>query len=819
MRMKSSIEKKIVAVSDMLSNASRKKSLVLLSLLMFITSAVVYSHFIFGSRLFVYYDIGCDTKNIYYPIYCAIIQKLKAGDFSFWSFNFGMGANLMAYQSTIFDPFTILVCIAGLLLGTAQMAHVLVYVNIIKLLLAGYICYFYLSCFKLSESSKIIAAYIYAFNGFIMLWGQHYFFATACLLFPLLLLSIEKSLRNNKYNIMLAIVVAVSCIYSVYISYMMLLTAAVYIVLRLFQSHAESAKVFIFKLLHLSAFIIIGILISFAVFLPTVYNLLNVSNRIDSHSSLISTFASLFTSLFGKDSAGMDYYKSTLLRMISNNLQNPGEASYSYNNYYETIQLFFSVLFLVLLPQFVINIFTKGKRLSLKITTAIGLLLIFFVIVNPSGSFVINAFVAPTGRYSFLLMPPFALITASALNDIFEKKYFNVPVAVAVGVVFSFILGYVYNTGKTIHAVKVLTLIEAICLLFIIIILYQISHLKTRKLLSLSVLGLILFVGINVTFENYVTVNCRNFATGPSIASNSAFKTNGTSKVIDYINKTESGFYRYDKVYYDWSFNDPLIENIRGVSNYNSTLNRNILEFITQAWPEYYVYPAVYNLEKGRANNVITSLVGVKYIMSVNPIVQPNYQLIGKFNDIYLYKNNDALPFGMLYHNITVESQLSGLTSQQRDRSIFVAPVIDDKSAKILTYGQLLSNMPMKQPKLSNDVGLQNAVAGNETMKVTSMVGSSQIIGTLNSSRAGFLFMSLPYEQGWHLYVDGIEKTIIKTDYAFSGVELSPGTHTIKLSYELPEGKTGMLVSALGLMLLVVGAIIVTKSSRMHQMQ
>ena len=51
------------------------------------------------------------------------------------------------------------------------------------------------------------------------------------------------------------------------------------------------------------------------------------------------------------------------------------------------------------------------------------------------------------------------------------------------------------------------------------------------------------------------------------------------------------------------------------------------------------------------------------------------------------------------------------------------------------------------------------------------------------------LFTTIPYDSGWHAYVDGIETTTYTTlEDAFLSIILEPGVHEITLQY-IPRGK------------------------------
>ncbi|MBN2088078.1 YfhO family protein [candidate division KSB1 bacterium] len=64
------------------------------------------------------------------------------------------------------------------------------------------------------------------------------------------------------------------------------------------------------------------------------------------------------------------------------------------------------------------------------------------------------------------------------------------------------------------------------------------------------------------------------------------------------------------------------------------------------------------------------------------------------------------------------------------------------------------------------------------------------------------------YPAGWKVYVDGIESTIYKTNYAFRSVFLEPGEHEVLYSFEPQMFKTGLYISITVLGLLLAGLIV-----------
>lgn len=74
--------------------------------------------------------------------------------------------------------------------------------------------------------------------------------------------------------------------------------------------------------------------------------------------------------------------------------------------------------------------------------------------------------------------------------------------------------------------------------------------------------------------------------------------------------------------------------------------------------------------------------------------------------------------------------------------------------------------------------------------------------GYMDIDEPGLMFTSIPYDDGWTVYVDG-EKTEVKAvGKAFIAIHLEAGEHTIELKYFPPGLKLGLLISFLGLLLL-----------------
>lgn len=136
------------------------------------------------------------------------------------------------FQYNLFNPALMLVYALGYFKGPDHMVIYLVYIQILQILAAGAAGYLFLSQFQISEKSKVLGAYLYGMNGFLLVWGQHYQFGMASVYLPLVLVMAERSFRAGKAKAGLPVMVCLMVFSSTYFSYMSCLAVGVYLLFR-----------------------------------------------------------------------------------------------------------------------------------------------------------------------------------------------------------------------------------------------------------------------------------------------------------------------------------------------------------------------------------------------------------------------------------------------------------------------------------------------------------------------------------------------------------------------------------------------------------
>ena len=75
---------------------------------------------------------------------------------------------------------------------------------------------------------------------------------------------------------------------------------------------------------------------------------------------------------------------------------------------------------------------------------------------------------------------------------------------------------------------------------------------------------------------------------------------------------------------------------------------------------------------------------------------------------------------------------------------------------------------------------------------------SDTIVGNINASQDKYFHISIPYDKGFNIYVDGKKQEYERTDLDFIGFKITKGNHKIKIVYEAPLFKIGMIISMFG---------------------
>ncbi|MFG6119341.1 YfhO family protein [Thalassobacillus sp. B23F22_16] len=90
----------------------------------------------------------------------------------------------------------------------------------------------------------------------------------------------------------------------------------------------------------------------------------------------------------------------------------------------------------------------------------------------------------------------------------------------------------------------------------------------------------------------------------------------------------------------------------------------------------------------------------------------------------------------------------------------------------------------------------------NHQPKVT-LAGNRVTIESVQADKKGYLAIPVPYEKGWQVKVDGEKRDVEQVNYAMPGTAIQPGDETIEFTYLPPYFKTTLLTAGISLLIAV----------------
>ena len=93
-------------------------------------------------------------------------------------------------------------------------------------------------------------------------------------------------------------------------------------------------------------------------------------------------------------------------------------------------------------------------------------------------------------------------------------------------------------------------------------------------------------------------------------------------------------------------------------------------------------------------------------------------------------------------------------------------------------------------------------------------VSTDMVEGNVTAEKESLLFLSIPYSEGWELFIDGQKADLLHANVAYMGAFISPGDHHIKLLYHTPFKRIGEIISILAAAVFLLYVIFDKKRGR-----
>lgn len=135
-----------------------------------------------------------------------------------------------------------------------------------------------------------------------------------------------------------------------------------------------------------------------------------------------------------------------------------------------------------------------------------------------------------------------------------------------------------------------------------------------------------------------------------------------------------------------------------------------------------------------------------------------------------------------------------------------IMPLKDGKKGDKLTitvYGRSGLEGLLSAALLNDAAFCETMEALSETPMKFSEYGNGEISGTINIEEDCLLFTSIPYDEGWNVYVNGEKSEIVSIGGGLMGVKLAKGQNEIEMKYSVQGLSAGIWVSLISVVLLI----------------
>jgi len=245
-------------------------------------------------------------------------------------------------------------------------------------------------------------------------------------------------------------------------------------------------------------------------------------------------------------------------------------------------------------------------------------------------------------------------------------------------------------------------------------------------------------------------------------------KSNIYPNKISYINfiKKDTGLYRISTTFTKGDEAIYIKYGLQTIGGYDSLYPRQYLNFIT-AGSDKIIKPNALIIEGIYPE--ILDILNVKYVVTKEneDVNDPSLKKIFSSKQGYdVYKNTDFINRAFLVEKC-LDKEPSEILNDIKNHQL------DFKNTAEIEG----SDMACKE--LNENDGTSSANHVNFIK-----YESDDVLIETNAIKQSFLIFTDSFQNGWRAYVDGKPNEIIKTDYNFRGIFLTPGKHSVEFKYE-----------------------------------
>ena len=771
-----------------------------------------------------------DLKSQYLPLFNYLRNVLQGNDSIFYSFNNLLGGNMIStFAYYLSSPLNIIILFAS----STNLLNYIYFLIFIKIGLCGLFMYLYLCHKKNNNYLSLIYSMFYALMAYNISYYFNIMWLDCIYLLPLLIYGIDNIIHKKDGKLYL-IILSLTLISNFYIAYMVCIFSIIYFIYECIITYSKKDKKNIIN--SIKIFIICSILsslISSILLIPTIIDLQDIYRGSLSNSMFIqkNLFNNFLVSL-------------SKLYMLPQNPENI-LSSYTPNIYFGILPLLFSITY-----------FYGSHKLKEKVVSLIIIIFFFLSFSLNNLNIFWHGLTLPNGyayRFSFLFSFFMLLISYKSITN-------NDKLKISKFLLFIFILLFIGFNELT-NGINISFTYFSLFLTILLFILYYIFINKKIILYLLVVIELVFhvnnsfFVLTNLKYDadyNYylnkvcsLTSELDDFnyrLSVPLMFGGLESFACSDKRVASSITTNNKNIYNFMyNLGYTVTYSTVLSDNnteisrsLIGINYYLDQIKESSIDKLTYKYSKdlietYYLHENEYALPIGYLienyeftndfdnafeyqNLLLKSMSGlnkdVLLPFEFKKIDEFNYEVdVSNGKDIYIYINYRVPENEDFFSEITINDKVYDLDTF-RTGVFKVDNDFDEEVIKVNVYNdeKKYNNFDNNAYFYYLDYEIFNEhlnILKENTLKINKL-SKNYLSGKINANKDGYLFLSIPYEKGWNIYVDGKKSDYIKLYDTFIGIKLSKGSHKIEMKFYSPGLKIGLFLSIIGLILSIL---------------
>lgn len=748
----------------------RKALWILLGLALF-GACLLYLPFIVKQIPYEYGTIDTREENFaFYSEMMVLLDQWKAtGTFPFYSWSSFLGSDFFIGRLWyITTDFTMILCA----FFKVFFWDALMLTTIFKVIFAAFSMYILLSCYRYSPRTKIIGALCYAFCAELTYYAVYPIFLLAFCFIPLYLAGMEAYLKKGK-KLPFIFASAALLVTNFYYFFAVSFFSPIYFSYRYYIINNGQWKGWFKSAFKLVGYYCIGVMLTGIVLLPLMLYMSGNSRVGVYDMQLLFKDIRVYLTQLCSAFLPLQAYQ-TIARPFSNN-------EYSIN------EIFFwaGSIIAMLVPQFLTD-----KNKIFKSATILFYTIFILIVIVPAFSAAMHGFSTVSFRGMILLVISNILIACRYLNNMESINRKNLIITGCIIMVICLMIvplsAWITGTQSELLTAYMKSLYfswgSALMFFVFMVVLLQFSKRKffysVLLFLTLADLWIFSLAGTSELRSGGYRHSYQFMKDGTHVLQT---EINGLN---DYLNDLEPVNYaQYFRVYIPqeslyWSLgmNSSNFYQLNGLSTYDSTFSPSL----------------------GRLEEIAPEIIrGSNWYLDIR-----SSELINYLNVKYAVVSEEAeLPEGVNWR-LMVNNYLGWLSVYRNDDYRELGTMYSEA----VTYDEFMKNPDLTRLQkevvcnLSDLKVIQNYMMNTENPAVLENISYQEnwLRGTVNSEMMGFMVLTLPYEKGWKVMLNGAEVPTYAVNGGFIGIPVAAGVNQLEMYY-IPAGlKTGVLLSAVG---------------------